>query len=97
MPIVPYKCIGSFASNLTWGGMGKYEKYVHDHFQIFTHIRGLKVRKLCKISTIQLANKSYGQKTGRQEEPWEDYTIMTLKYYTKCTCIIYNVPVLLPL
>ena len=52
----------------------KYKKYVHDRFQIFTHIRGLNVRKLCKISTLQLtADKSYGQQTGRQEEPWEDY------------------------
>ena len=55
--------------------MGKCETYVHDHFQIFTHIRGPEVRKMCKISTIQLtANKGYGQKTEWQEEPWEDFS-----------------------
>ena len=54
--------------------MDKYDNYVHDHFQIFTHIRGLKVRKMCKSSTIQLtASKCNGQKTGRQKEPLEDY------------------------
>ena len=59
--------------------MGKCEKYVNDHFQSFTHIRGLKVRKMCKISTIKLTdNKSYDKKTGRQEERWDDYTQVKL-------------------
>ena len=46
--------MSSFASYLTWGGMGRCEKYVHDHFQMFTHITGIKVRRMCKTSTIQL-------------------------------------------
>jgi hypothetical protein len=40
---------------------------------MFTHIRGLKVRKMCNILKIYLtANKSYGQKTWRQQELWEE-------------------------
>jgi glycerol-3-phosphate O-acyltransferase len=42
--------------------------------QIF--LSHIKVRKMCKISSIQLtANKRYGQKTRWQEEPWEDYSV----------------------
>ena len=51
-----------------WGGMGKYYKYVHDHFKMFTYISNIKVRILCKHSGLYLtANnnmKKYYANTG---------------------------------
>jgi hypothetical protein len=53
---------------LTWGGMGKYYKYLHDQFEIFTYISNIKVRNLCTVSGYYLtANKSYDQKPGRHQ------------------------------
>ena len=81
MVFILYNCIGSFASDLTWGDVDKYEKYVHDHSVIFTLIIGLKVSKLSKSSTIQpTANQSYGHKQGDRRNPGrtivcEDYKL----------------------
>jgi hypothetical protein len=52
MSCILYKVIESFASDLAWCGMGKCDKYVHDRSRIFTHIRGLKAEKMCKMSAI---------------------------------------------
>ena len=60
--------------------MDKCEKNLHNHSQTFTDIRGPKVRKMFKISTKLTSNKSYGQKVGRQEEPWEDYSYLNQFY-----------------
>jgi hypothetical protein len=64
-PPVPYKYIGSLVPNLTLGGMGKCQKYLHNLSQTFTHIKAIKFMNMYQILSIYLiANKSYGQKTG---------------------------------
>jgi hypothetical protein len=69
MPMVLYGSIGSFGSNLTWDGTGKYWKYVHDSFPNFTHISNHIVRNLCKILIVYItANKRYGDII-----PWKDF------------------------
>jgi hypothetical protein len=64
-----YKSIRSFASDITWDGMGKGEKYVCDHFNFFTHISGLKMSKMCKIITISLISKKQGDNQGYNRNP----------------------------
>ena len=41
-----YKYVGRLASNLTWGGMGKYQKQLHNFSQRFTNVRVLKVTNM---------------------------------------------------
>ena len=68
---------------LTWGGIAKYLKYLHDSFQTFTHIPGLLVMELCQFVTTYLTrNKSYCQKTGRQEEPSVHYIRLKFVFVT---------------
>jgi hypothetical protein len=51
--------------NLTLGGMAKCEKYLHDHSQTFTDIRGFKIMNMYQILSLYLTvNKHYGIKAG---------------------------------
>jgi hypothetical protein len=60
--------------------MGKCEKYVHDHFQIFTNIRGPKVRNTCKIPTIQLTtNKVMAKKQADKRNPGRTIVAMAFE------------------
>ena len=55
-----------------------------------THIRGLKVSKMCTIS-------SYGQQTGQHVEPWEDYNITLRHIFILCCMACYSMDDLMQL
>jgi hypothetical protein len=69
--VVLYKHTERSVSNVTMGGINKYQKYLHTNFQICTHIRNIKIRNSCKgliifslktkcMTTGNLKTSSYG-------------------------------------
>ena len=66
VPVVLYKYIGRFASNLTFGGMGKHQKYLHASFQMYTpmFVGNHKVWNFVTYRTSRCKQKSWPRTWG---------------------------------